>query len=201
MTKLYLGLSCYIDMAKFTALCCCLMLCLGYLEAARMSRYVVQWRQFDCFNHWGIVKNVSCRVDSTNEQWLSADFELSSTVEAVRLKYKLVVPRMLATKTDMVLFESELDGCKLLRDGVAQNRLVGIVLKNMLKDSNLARRCPGQLYFHNVSCLDGFPAFLPETEFTAYLNFYAANGNDNVQTILRGNIMEYHRARLKQHFF
>ncbi|XP_064543225.1 uncharacterized protein LOC135431826 [Drosophila montana] len=167
------------------------------LHAARRSRYVLKWHSFDCLNLWPIISNLSCRIQEDGN--LSSDIQLTEPVNEVWVKYKLVVPRPIQ-KTEMVFFDSAFDACKLLLDGVMRNKLAYFFYQNMIKDSNLAKLCPiseGLLYFHNISVLDHFPAFMPEMDFTLSILFYKPNTTHGVDTTLKGSLFEPNRRRPK----
>ncbi|XP_030561648.1 uncharacterized protein LOC115763296 [Drosophila novamexicana] len=167
------------------------------VHAARRSRYVLKWSSFDCVNLWPIISNYSCRIQDDGN--LSSDIQLTEPITEVWVKYQLVVPRPIQ-KTEMVLFDSAFDACKLLRDGVMRNKLAYFVYQNMIRNSNLAKVCPiseGPLYFHNISGLDQFPAFMPEMDFTLSILFYKPNTTHGLNTTLKGSLFEPNRQRQK----
>lgn len=100
---------------------------------------MLKWSSFDCVNFWPIISNYSCRIQDDGN--LSSDIQLTEPITEVWVKYQLVVPRPIQ-KTEMVLFDSAFDACKLLRDGVMRNKLAYFVYQNMIRNSNLAKVCP-----------------------------------------------------------
>ncbi|KAM8712686.1 hypothetical protein ACLKA7_013078 [Drosophila subpalustris] len=175
-------------------------LLLTALSAARRARYMVVWHSFDCSSHWAVYTNFTCRIGPEDMEKLNINITSMEPMSEMLCRYKVLVPRP-TQNTEMVLFDSTFDVCQLLREGVLKNKLALTVYHNLIRDSNLSKQCPlnqGLIYFRNISVMDGFPAFLPETVFTLNIIIYMPNTTDRLDVNLKGSIVESNRARRKQ---
>ncbi|TDG41385.1 hypothetical protein AWZ03_012189 [Drosophila navojoa] len=124
-------------------ICCylCLLWLLGIgftVEAARRLRYMVQFHGFDCINRWSIVKNWSCVI--AEDGTINTELTVLEPIPEVWINCKMTVLR--PPNTEMVIFNTTLNICKLLSSGSTANRLVTSIYQTMLKATNLVPQCP-----------------------------------------------------------
>ncbi|XP_017867980.1 PREDICTED: uncharacterized protein LOC108616953 [Drosophila arizonae] len=132
---------------------CCYLCLLGLLgigftvETARRLRYMVNFHGFDCINSWSIIKNWSCVIAENGN--INTELTLLEPMPVVWINCKLIVLRP-PQKTEMIIFNTTLDICKLLSNGSTANKIVTSIYQTMLKATNLVPQCP----IRRVSTLD-----------------------------------------------
>ncbi|KAH8261018.1 hypothetical protein KR044_002333, partial [Drosophila immigrans] len=168
----------------------------------------MNWHRFDCENLSTVLRNLTCRIGPEDMERLTSRLELLEPIVDVWCRFKVMVQRPMQN-SEMVLFEDSFDVCQYLKDRRLSNKLAQYVFKNIIRDSNLPKKCPfkkvcvveysksinmlifqGLLYFHNISTLDHFPAFLPEMDFTVVIALFIPNTTNELQLTLKGNLLE-----------
>ncbi|KAH8411020.1 hypothetical protein KR222_006497, partial [Zaprionus bogoriensis] len=111
------------------------------LHLLQRERYQLQFQSYDCQNNFHLFGNVSCRIGPENIGRLSADTEVLAPINRLWIKYKAVVSRP-TQNTSMVLLDSKFEVCQFLREGVIRDRLALLIMRSMVKVSNLPISCP-----------------------------------------------------------